>query len=406
MYSILDRPNSDSLYLYLSAMIRHCMILLLVAAKLCYPASKAYAAHEPQLHLRRAPLVLDTTKNHRHLQTVDWTEWYVAFEKAEAEFDGSTNPNVALTYNGPVPLSSVKYYQLRVMDPTCSQFVSDGAIKPRSSNGILPDNGYDPTTSQMEALLDIDTTKIESSTVFYTAGEKPEQFTLSFCARCELYNNDDMALAAENTIVTFTVDTTQDFEIGNIKFEDEEVTIASEMLLVNFPLNRFSCNDSFNPEATANILPGQKIQFCISSGSSEARTVSLRSVRIENSEDPDLSIPLVDSTSNEANSHTFLNCANGICNLKTIAFARLFEKPYPDGTVKDISSTSKIVGTVMLELVPGRRNLSEEAPGDTAATGFDFSLPLARPPPSSSSSSLLSLSTIGAALVGACMIQV
>ena len=331
----------------------------------------------------------------------------MAFEKAEAKFDGSANPNVALTYNGPVPLGSSKYYKLRVMDPTCSQFISSGAIKPRSANGILPDNGYDIATSQMEGLLDIDTTKIKSSTIFYTAGQKPEEFTVSFCARCELYNDDDMALASENTIVTFSVDTTQSFEIANINFEDEETTIANEMLLVDFPLNKFSCNDSFRSEATANILPGQKIQFCISSGSPKARAVSLRSVRIENSEDPDLSIPLVDSMSKEANSHTVLKCANGICNLKTIAFARLFEKPYPDGKVEDISSTSKIVGTVMLELTTSRRrNLFEEASGDTAAADFDFSLDLARPPPPSSTSSPLSLTTMGVALLGGtCMIQ-
>ena len=364
-----------------STMFRH-SVTFWTAAILCSIALKTGAIHEP-LRLRRGPMDSKDPGNHRELQTVDWTEWYVGFDSAEAKFIGTNDPNVVLKYTGPAPLSTVKYYKLQIMDPTCSQFVLNGAVKPHDLNGLLPASAYNAATSEVTALVDINTATIKSSTTFYTAGAAPELFTVSFCARMELYNDDDMALASESTTVTFSVDTTQTFEMGNIQFTGEVVSTADEVLMVEFPLNRVSCDDNNNVAAVTNIFPGQPIQVCISSKSTQARVVNLRSVYIENSVDVGLKIPLVNANSGVANAQTTLNCAQGVCNLKTIAFARLFEWPHPDGSVTDISSTSKITGTAMLALTSRRRNLNEEESGGTAVSGFDWHLDLAHPPPPS-----------------------
>lgn len=344
----------------------------------------------------------------RSLQYADWDEWYVGFVSAQATLDGSGDPNVYLTYNGPAPLNTDKYYMIRVMDPTCTEFVTDGAIAPVDPDGIIALPFYNAQLGTITTPLVIDTGTIESSDVFYGIGRVPEEFSISFCARMSLYDSSGMALASENTVVKFNVDTTQTFEMDGLEFEPEVVTTVDEDVLVDFPLNIYPCDDSNTEVPIVDIFPGDEVQVCISSGSDEARVVDLRSVRIHNSEDEDLEIPLIDAKSEVASQQAALNCgAGGICNVKTIAYARLFEKPFEDGTVLDISATSKMSGTAILELVSSGRRLQqgENSPG---SAGFETDIDLATPPPAESDASLLvhSLTMAGVAVVGCLMMVI
>lgn len=327
---------------------------------------------------------------------------------AQASFDGGDNPDVYLTYNGPAPLSTEKYYQIRVMDPTCSEFVTGGAVATLDPDGIITLPFYNSDLGTIAAPLEIDTARIQSSDVFYTAGSVPEQFSISFCAQMNLLDSTGMALATESTIVNFNVDTTQTFEIDDLQFEPEAASEVDEDVLVDFPLDIYPCDDSNRALPIVNIFPGQDVQVCISSGSDEARVVGLRSARLDNSEEEDLQIPLINAKSDVASQQAVLNCgSDGICNLKTVAYARLFEKPMEDGSVLDISATSKINGTAILELVSSGRRLQQ---GDSAAgaTGFEADIDLATPPPADSGAeSVVHLLIVaGAAVIGCWMIAI
>ena len=348
------------------------------------------------------------TNQLRSLQAADWDEWYVGFVSAQANFDGGDDPNVYLTYNGPAPLNTEKYYQIRVMDPTCSEFVTGGAVATLDPDGIITLPFYNADLGTIAAPLQIDTATIQSSDVFYTAGTVPEQFSISFCARMSLFDSTGMALATENTIVNFSVDTTQSFEIDDLQFEPEAASVVDEDVLVDFPLDIYPCDDSNRALPIVNIFPGQDVQVCISSGSDEARVVDLRSVRMDNSEDEDLQIPLVNANSDVASQQAVLNCgSDGICNLKTVAYARLFEKPMEDGSILDISATSKMTGTAILELVSSGRRL-QQGNSAASATGFETDIDLATPPPADSSAASLvhSLIVAGAAVVGCLMMAI
>lgn len=341
----------------------------------------------------------------RNLQSHDWDEWYVGFVSASATFDGSAEPNVYLTYNGPAPLNTQKYYKISVLDPECEFYPNgDDSVAPTDPDGIITLPSYNADLGTVAASLNIDTATVQSSNVFYTAGSAPEQFTISFCARMELYDSSNRALAVESTIINFNVDTTQWFEIDDLQFEPEAVSNFDENLLVDFPLDIYPCDDSNTALPIANIFPGQEIQVCVTTSADEAKVVNLRSVRLDNSEDEDLQIPLVNANSDVASQQAVLDCGtDGVCNLKTIAYARLFEKPMEDGSIIDISATSKMSGTAILELVSSGRLLQTES-SSSGSTGFETDVELATPPRMASGSPVTHSLAMAAVAFAGCFI--
>jgi len=266
------------------------------------------------------------------------------------------------------------------MDRTCSRFIAGGAITPTTSDGEIPKSAYN--AGLITAELKLNTRTIQSSPEFYIPGTSPSNFNISFCARMELRNGDDMTAAMENTKLNFAVNTTQDFMVTDLNLVKEDETVANEVVLTDFPLSIYTCDKFSVKKPVSGIRPGENIQLCIESGSTEAQVTELRSVTFRNDKDTSLTIPVVDFKGQPSNLRTELKCVNGICNLMTMALARLYEQPKETGEVVDIHDESKLVGVAVLRFVTGRnRGRVLQVGQKTGSSRFETSFDLATPPP-------------------------
>lgn len=175
--------------------------------------------------------------------------------------------------------------------------------------------------------------------------------------------------------------------MNDLRFTSELISTADETMLMNFPLKEYLCGNDYVEVPVTNIMPGQPFQVCISSLSADAHVKSLRSVYTKNGLDSTLNIPLVGGDSIPTSVQTGLQCADCKCRLNTIAYPRFVEKTYENGEVDDISNSSKLVGTAILELATSRRR-TQSGDAGTITTSFDVGLNLATlPPPNISSAS-------------------
>jgi hypothetical protein len=111
------------------------------------------------------------------------------------------------------------------------------------------------------------------------------------------------------------------------------------------------CDGSNQRVTPGQVFPSQVVQFCVEADSAAADVVNLHEVIHSNTLETGFTIPLITDLSASTNHQTNMVCRGGICNVKTVAFAHLYEKRYPDGTVEDIAAGVKVSGTAVLDFV-------------------------------------------------------
>lgn len=331
--------------------------------------------------------------NRRRLQTNP--DWYVNFLSVQAVFNNSNAPEVELDYNGPAPIGDYKYYKMHVMNPNCARFIygwDDASITTDYTNDRIPSTAYDNATAILASYVYINTSAISSSPNFYTPGPTKELFNITFCVQVDLFNDKGYSTATEHTIVNLNVNTSVSFEVNGIRAQRKEPTVANENAVVDFPLHVYYCNDTGSEITQNTLFPGEPFQFCVEADSTSAIVDSLRLVNFLNDLDASISIPLIDMYSDPTNQQTTMVCGAGKCRLKTVAYAALYAKRNPDGSLTDISAGVKVSGTALLSFVKGRRLNSVPGttfqntrgqklpPGDNAVADFALDVKLVHVP--------------------------
>jgi hypothetical protein len=192
---------------------------------------------------------------------------------------------VVFKYFGPPPSGFAKYYAFDILDRNCSQFITpkmDPSILVPYLENIVPESDYNATSETLTAYLNVDTAFIAASPYFCTAGASRNLFMIDLCVQMNLYNERDIQTATEKTVVTFTVDKTQSFQIAGLQARGENDTFANTSAIFDFPLLSYFCDDDGSQIFPAAVFPGEVIQFCVRADTTEALVDNLKEVTFYN----------------------------------------------------------------------------------------------------------------------------
>jgi hypothetical protein len=177
-------------------------------------------------------------------------------------------------------------------------------------------------------------------------------------------NEGNHAMAMEATYIDLLVDKTKNFQVIDVTYNNEAVITAEEDIVMNYPIDITFCDDSNQPVSPAPVLePGDVLQVCVSTPSTDASVKDVKSVYFENTDvnvgGSTLKFDVIDANGDEMNGQTLKVCYNGVCNVKTLTFSLLYQyDKNNDGQLDDVHDYATFKGTAVMGFA--RRHLKQK----------------------------------------------